>query len=748
MAEDTPNEEESGTSLARRGTVWMERIRSAEMRENNWREDAAAAERAYSADSSPDQATEGKVYDFNILHSNVETIVPAIYNSTPVPDIRRRRIEATEPAPKPPQQQEGQQPDPREVQQFQAAMQAYQQKTQADKDAKSYGDMLERAIAVQIDDSVLDAEIESVAQDSFTAGRGIVRIRFDADTDDEQITGEKITFEAVSWRDYREGPAKRWEDVPWIAFPVPMARETFDRIADQEMITSQPTEGNAAVDEGKEDDDVVVWEIWDKLNKVVWWVRESDGVVVKQEDDPLELPGFFPVPEPVQPISLTAKRTPVCPFKVYKKLADELDKTTKRINKIVDGMKVRGLIAGDASALIELASADDNEIRIEPNLEQLAQTGGLEKAIAWWPVETAARVVQVLLEQREATKASIYEITGISDIVRGASKASETLGAQQIKTQWGSLRIQKMQRLIERQIRDIFVMMSHVISTRFSPETLAQMTGIEMTEGVAALMQSPIDAGYRVDVESDSTVRADLTRQKSDMSEFMGATAQYFAAFAPVVQSSPEMAEPVAEIYASGARLFSLGKSAEDALERFVTMAKQAAENPPPNPAAEMAKAEMQMKQQELQGKAMLESEKLKIEQQRLQIDQAKASGEHGLRAQDLETKQATEGARIEMDRQKMAIDAAVRSEDIALRRAEKRLVERTGEDGSPEVLSEEAVISETLAQIQEGLALNQSLLLQGLEQIAALVSAPKQVELIRDETGRASGAIQRPLLN
>ena len=35
-------------------------------------------------------------------------------------------------------------------------------------------------------------------------------------------------------------------------------------------------------------------------------------------------------------------------------------------------------------------------------------------------------------------------MTGISDIVRGASKASETLGAQEMKAKFASVRIQKL----------------------------------------------------------------------------------------------------------------------------------------------------------------------------------------------------------------------------------------------------------------------------------------------------------------
>ena len=642
-AAKTPKPKYDGAELQKEGSKWIERIRAAEKREDEWRKDAKAAEKAFAADT---KETDGTLYDFNILHSNVETIVPAIYNSTPVPDVRRRFVEATGSPPEPPQPQQGSDgqpipPPPQAMKQFQMAMQEHQASMMRDKDAKSFGEMVERAITVQIDDNRLDTEVEREAQDAFLSGRGIIRVKFDADDDGQNVTNERLEFEAVSWRDFRMGPATRWQNVPWIAFRHVVSREALEGYTDNEVDSAQaaapyPSEGV------NDEDDVAFWEIWCKTTKKVKFIREYDCRMMKIEPDPLGLKGFYPIPPPVQPITLTAKMTPVCPFTIYKKLADELDTITKRINRIMKGLKVRGIVIGSASKILDMASAEDNELVVDADLEGLAQVG-LDKAVLWWPVEQAIKVLKELYAQREIVKASIYEITGISDIIRGASNANETLGAQEIKTQWGALRIQKMQRMIERQVRDLFGMMAEIITSKFSPETLYQMTGIEVTEGMAALMQQPILTSYRVDVESDSTVRADLTRVKAEMAEFMTGTANYFKTMAPVVQSSPQMAEPVAEIYSSFAGVFNLGKQAEDALDKMAQIAKQAAANPPPNPEAEAAKmeaeakaqdrqADMQMKQAEFQMKnqaeqnkeqraAEAEQRKLAFEQQKAQID-------------------------------------------------------------------------------------------------------------------------------
>ena len=75
---------------------WVEALKLAEKEEEDWRKTAEAAYQRYAMGDKSKTV-------FNILYSNVETIVPAVYNSTPVPDIRPRDLRVTQ-APPPPQQ--------------------------------------------------------------------------------------------------------------------------------------------------------------------------------------------------------------------------------------------------------------------------------------------------------------------------------------------------------------------------------------------------------------------------------------------------------------------------------------------------------------------------------------------------------------------------------------------------------------------------------------------------------------------
>lgn len=643
--EDQAKSREDGKKLREQGKAWLARIAAAEKLEKDWIKDAEAAEAGYTGDKGG--ARSAKLYDYNMLFANVETIVPAIINSPPQPDIRRRFGDD-------------------------------------DPVAKDVAEIIERVIRLSVDDSRLQNEMESSAQDTFLAGRGLVRLRFHADVTsggdldeedveelaekalddrtgapdvaddedaeaevDETVTNEHFGFEVVSWRDYRHGPAKRWDQRPWEAFRHSFAVEDIGDFADRTLVASQ-TDADDEQSGDADGTEVTVWEIWDARSRKVFFVEDVTGKVLKVVPDPLELVDFYSICTPMQPITLTAKLTPVNPFSIYKKLAEEVDTTTKRINILTKALKVKGWYAGDANDMNAILSADDNDFVPITNGEVWAQHGGLAGAVAFWPIEKIVLVLRELYANREQTKQAIFEITGISDIVRGASKATETATAQSIKNQWGSLRIQKMQRMIEGAARELFVKMEQVIGKKFSAKTLEEMTGVQLVpkeadltpimpqivdgmapeqmqqardqameaetarqkrlahiEAVNELLTNGLGRAYRVDVESDSTVRADLTQKKSEQAEFLQATASYFAAAAPMVQNGAMSKEGALEIYAATARLFTLGKSTEDTLEREITKAREQAEraaNQPPQPSP--AEVEAQAKRAEAEQKA------------------------------------------------------------------------------------------------------------------------------------------------
>lgn len=689
------------------GARWIEHIKAADKREDRWLKDAEAAEAAYLCDDGEDAA---EVPDFNILHSNIETIVPSLYNSTPTPDIRPRHSAKDNEA------------------------------------ARQVANVYERAIVVQIDDNALDGEIEASTQDAFMAGRGIVRVKFDADVSDDAVTNERVNYEVVSWRDYREGPATRWENVPWVGYRHCISQAELNGLMDDDIdATYRTAEDYQAPEDSEVDEDV--WEIWCKDTGKVYFVAERNSKVIKVQDDPLQLTGFFPQCKPVQPITGTGKRIPVCPYKVYKTLAEELDKITRRINAIVSGLKVRGGIASAAESLEDLAKAGDNELVPIADVEGLVSQGGLQNAIVWWPVDVAIQVLRELYIQRDQTKQSIYEITGISDIVRGASNAGETATAQQIKSDWGSLRIKKMQRLIERQVRDLFKITAEIVALHFSPQALQAASGVQIMdengqilEQFAGFVQKPLDH-YRIDVESDSTIKADAARNRNAMSEFLGGTAQFMQATAPLVAQAPQSAQTVIELYAAFARQWNLGKDAEDALETLLQQAQQMGD-PSQSPEAEEAKQLAKAMQQAELTKAQADAAKAQAEAQAKGGEMPLRQAEMQAKGMEAQAKAQLDAKRLQIEEQKLALEAQRAATENARAQAELGMA---NDEMSAQLVQLFATMGEQLAAGQQAIAAMQDALLSsqaelqaGQQAIAAALTAPK--EIIRDENGRPIG--------
>ena len=69
---------------------------------------------------------------------------------------------------------------------------------------------------------------------------------------------------------------------------------------------------------------------------------------------------------------------------------------------------------------------------------------------------------------------------GLSDIMRGATDPGETLGAQQLKSQYGSVRIRDKQGEMVRVARDIEEITAEIMCSEFDFDTLIEMSQMEI----------------------------------------------------------------------------------------------------------------------------------------------------------------------------------------------------------------------------------------------------------------------------
>ena len=106
--------------------------------------------------------------------------------------------------------------------------------------------------------------------------------------------------------------------------------------------------------------------------------------------------------------------------------------------------KVVGVYDQAAKGVGAILTGNENTMVPVADWGQFSEKGGMKGAVDWIPLEMIVLALDKLNVARDTIKGQIYELTGIADIVRGDSKASETLGAQKIKAQFASIRIKKL----------------------------------------------------------------------------------------------------------------------------------------------------------------------------------------------------------------------------------------------------------------------------------------------------------------
>lgn len=618
---------------------WLDRINQADKAEKAWRITAGKIITKYRSDDGVDVQGNRRQESFNILWSNVETLSPALYNRTPKPDIRRRFADA-------------------------------------DPVAKSVSELLTRASEYTFEAEDFDRCIQYVVHDALLVGRGVARVRYDPvfvahqdDGDDDgdeptesapdDLAAERVCFEHVQWDDFRCEPCRNWKDVTWVAFRLFLTKkELVDRFGEagesvpcdhtsRESVTGTPNSPNNS--DRDEENRGKVWEIWDRTTRrVMFLAPEADGgdgkgTILSEEDDPLSLTGFFPVPQPLYTTEDPSSLIPVPDYEIYSVLAGDLERTTKRIIHLTKAIKVAGIYDASLPELQNLYG--DGDARLEPsqNVMALIERGGLEKAIWFAPLEPIIIALRDLYQHREVIKQAIYEITGVSDIMRGQTMASETATAQQIKGQWGSLRLQRRQRDVQRFARDMLRLSVEVMAERFSPDTLTMMTGLqyptndqrmlaqqvqaqggqlppEMAEilsrptwdDLLQVMRNDLILSYRIDIETDSTIAPDAAAEQQAMAELMAGVSNFVATIGPAVASGYLPMDVAKSLLLMAVRRFKAGPAIEGEIEKI--------QQPPQQPQPQdntlqveqmRAQTELQRQQADIQGQMQIKSAEL-----------------------------------------------------------------------------------------------------------------------------------------
>jgi len=487
--------------------------------------------------------------------------------------------------------------------------------------------------------------------------------------------------------------------------------------------------------------------------------------IIDERDDPLELEGFFPCPRPLYATVTSDSLVPLPDFVLYHDQANELDILSDRIDGLVKALRVRGVYDASQPALQRLMTEGENNALLPVDTWMaFGEKGGLKGAIDFLPIDMIAATLIQCYQARTEIKNQIYEITGLSDIIRGSSFASETATAQQIKGQYASIRLRAMQEDVALFATGLLRLKAQVICTKFTPETILMYAAANqmqpddqqlIPQALALLKDKPL-RNFRIDVAADSLVQLDEQKMKQERGEFLQAFGSFLREALPLGQQAPEMIPMIGELLKFGVTAFKGARQIEGAIDQSINrLVNKPAAQPQPDPEMLKMQADQQMAQAKMQADAQLEQAKMQatmqIEQAKLQLEQAKTQREveiEQMRAQMDAQKMEFERQKVEMEEQynrwKTELDAATKvtvariganpGVDIPLVEAATASAERmTAELGNGVQMA-----LQNVERLQQDMAMLHDQTAGKIDNLMNVMAAPKRI--IRGPDGKAVG--------
>ena len=257
-----------------------------------------------------------------------------------------------------------------------------------------------------------------------------------------------------------------WEDCTWFAV------RQYMTFAEVEANFGSETAALLSFDDNGKSKSVEVYEIWDKQTRRTLYVSKAcPRQFLKVINDAFALSGFYPLPKPLLATCTNDSLIPVPDYIQIKPLLDELDGVTARMEKTMKALKISGCYD---NAFPELGNILNKEVTLVAvsDFDRLKSAGGIKNIVDFMPIDQYIAALQALASRRQDLINAIYEVTGVSDIMRGSSKAGETATAVTQKTNFGTLRNQDRQNDMQRFIADLFRIKAEIICECFAEDKL------------------------------------------------------------------------------------------------------------------------------------------------------------------------------------------------------------------------------------------------------------------------------------
>tara|TARA_B110000285_G_scaffold230269_1_gene296561 strand:- start:125 stop:2251 length:2127 start_codon:yes stop_codon:yes gene_type:complete len=620
--------------------LWEIELKAGLKAQERWHKRANRVVNRYTAGDRAD--TENFTFQLNLFYSNIQTTQAMMFGRLPEISIDRRNTDFGDDA------------------------------------ARVASSILQRMLQADIGkpNDQYSTSLKLNLQDRLITGLGVARVRYEMDKEtrdtaeqldmngqvvaegfsEEVITSERAPLDYVHWRDCAWSPCRTWSELRWFGFKEMMTRDQLVERFGKEMGEAIPlTKTTRIVEDESLQEEAAdsfkrgeVWEIWDKDKKQVVWYCADYEKLLDVKPDPFGLTGFFPVPRPMASNLTTSAYMPIPDFTMAQDLYNEIDNLETRIAMLTQAVKAVGVynsaIDGVKRMLVE---GVENDLIPVDNWAVFSENGGMQGVIDWLPIETIAGVLNQLIARRNDCKSQLFEISGMSDIMRGAAaSAGGPVSATEraLEARFASVRIAALQDEFSTYATDLIRLRAEIISKHFSPEQIVKQSNIlntpdgkdqQLIQQAVELIKNSQELVWRVQVRPESVAMVDFAALKQERTEYLMAVSQFLQSSGPLIEKEPASAPMLMEMLKWGLAGFKGSQDIEGVIDRAMEQMAQKLAQPQeqqPDPEAQKMQMQMQLEQTKSQAAMQLEQAKnqgaMQLEQQGLQIDMQRIQAE------------------------------------------------------------------------------------------------------------------------
>lgn len=734
---------EDGTlDMAQVQKDWMAVIERHERKRGPWVQRAEKFLKVYAdADSAPKQSAKRR---YCVTWMNTQTRMPAVYAREPKCVVSRR----------------------------------YQTPDQNVRDAVVG---LERVTNVQISDSKLHAAIMNARLDRLIPGRGTIWIEYEGKDDGTNITEQKTNARFVGFKDFGHGEGRVWEEVDCTWCITYYTQESLKtRFGDDVMERCGVSLDFAEKDSPEAERQASVYQIWCKSRNRVYWIAKTARECLEEGEPPLKLKGFFPHPKPLFATLTNASCIPTPDPTYYQDQEHEINTLTKRIDSLTASLKLVGFYPAGPS---NDGTRPEIERALQPGFENkmipvqswagFAEKGGAG-SIQYLPVKDVAYIIESCVKLRQQLLNDVDRISGQSDIMQGETDPNETLGAQQLKAQYGSIRMRDTKDDFVRFAKEACEIIAEIAAENFTAETLGKLaalppyemqppqvdpqtgeplpnqpepqpvkdpeTGLPMEAGWIKLLRNQLARDVLIDVETDSTIHPDEDAEKQRRVELQEVVTKSFEPLIALQQISPQLAAAIVPLWGQTTlftlRGFRAGREIEEVVEEAVKQIQGLAEQnakQPPKPTPEEMQAQEAMKKLESDEKVRMNEAQIKG-----QVEAQKSAEAHQQKMADIALRNRQLDEEAQRHQRELAHKEALHGKEMTFKHEQSEKDRQLKEkDGQMQLDFKErerkAANAPTEAEMQEsanvqGLTQAVTELVQDIKQLTKVVKAPRKI--------------------